>query len=135
MAIRSFARSKNTRGSKETTMQSLQLNLTGATRSWLGKLENKTIGSWDELAKQFKGNFKSNYKRPSSTKELIACCPKSGETLRSYIQRWCIIKTSAEDISNERAIDAFTQGLHRADFIEEMGLIKPKTVAEHGCRK
>jgi hypothetical protein len=33
-------------GSKETTMQSLQLHLIGAARSWLGKLERETIGSW-----------------------------------------------------------------------------------------
>jgi hypothetical protein len=69
MAIRLFARSKNTWGSKETAMQSLQLNLTGATWSWLGKLKKETIGSWDELAKQFKGNFKSNYKRPADTSQ------------------------------------------------------------------
>jgi hypothetical protein len=33
------------------------------------------------------------------------------ETLRSYIQRWSIIKNSAVNVSNERAIDAFTVGL------------------------
>jgi hypothetical protein len=38
-------------GSKETAMQSFQLHLTGAARSWLGKLERETIGSWDELTK------------------------------------------------------------------------------------
>jgi hypothetical protein len=38
-------------GSKETAIQSLQLHLTGAARSWLGKLERETIGSWDELTK------------------------------------------------------------------------------------
>jgi hypothetical protein len=32
-------------GSKETAMQSLQLHLTGAARSWLSKLEKETIGS------------------------------------------------------------------------------------------
>jgi hypothetical protein len=32
-------------GSKETPMQSLQLHLTGAARSWLGKLGKETIGS------------------------------------------------------------------------------------------
>jgi hypothetical protein len=92
-------------------MQSLQLHLAGAARSWLGKLKKETIGSWDELAKQSIGNFKSTYKRPASTEELKACIQKSGETLRSYIQRWSIIKKSAEDVSNERAIDAFTRGL------------------------
>jgi hypothetical protein len=32
-------------GSKETTMQSLQLHLTGAARSWLGKLLKESIGN------------------------------------------------------------------------------------------
>jgi hypothetical protein len=73
-------------------MQNLQLHLTGAARSWLGKIEKETIGSWDELAKQFIGNFKSTYKMPASTEELKACTQKSGETLRSYTQRWSIIK-------------------------------------------
>jgi hypothetical protein len=117
-------------GSKETSMQSLQLHLTVAARSWLGKLEKETIGSWDELAKQFIGNFKSTYKRPASTEELKAYTQKSGETLCSYIQRWSIIKKLAEDVSNESAIDVFTQGLRREDFIEEMGRIKLKIVAE-----
>jgi hypothetical protein len=111
-------------------MQSLRLHLTGAARSWLGKLEKETIGSWDELAKQFIGNFKSTYKRPASTKELKACTQKSRETLCSYIQRWSIIKNSAEDVSDKRAIDAFTQGLRRSYLVEEMGRIKPKIVAE-----
>jgi hypothetical protein len=97
-------------GSKETAMQSLQLHLTGAARSWLGKLEKETIGSWDELAKQFIGNFKSTYKRPASTEELKACIQKSRQALRSYIKCWSIIKKLAEDVSDARVIDAFTQG-------------------------
>jgi hypothetical protein len=47
-------------------MQSLQLHLIGATRSWLGKLERETIGSWDELINKFTSNFKSTYKGPAS---------------------------------------------------------------------
>jgi hypothetical protein len=57
-------------GSKETAMQSLQLHLTGASRSWLSKIERETIGSWDELTKQFTSNFKSTYKRPTSIEEV-----------------------------------------------------------------
>jgi hypothetical protein len=87
MAIRLSASSKILGSSKETAIQSLQLHLTGAARSWLGKLEIETIRSWDKVAKQFIGNFKSTYKRPASTEELKACIQKSGETLRSYIQR------------------------------------------------
>jgi hypothetical protein len=98
-------------GSKETAMQILQLHLTGVTRSWLGKLEREIIGSWDELTKQFTSNFISTYKRPTSIEEVKACIQQCNETLRLYIQRWSIIKNSVVDVSDERAIDAFTLGL------------------------
>jgi uncharacterized protein YPO0396 len=55
---------------------------------------------------------------------------QKGETLRSYIQRWSIIKNSAEDVSDERAIDAFSSGLRRTDLVEEIGRARPKTVSE-----
>jgi hypothetical protein len=74
-------------GSKEIAIQSLQLHLTGAARSWLGKLGRETIGSYDELAKQFTSNFNSTYKRPASKEEVKACTQKHNESLCSYIQR------------------------------------------------
>jgi hypothetical protein len=86
-------------------MQSLQLHLTGAARSWLNTLPNDSIGSWGELENQFAKNFRSTYKRPASLEEVKSCVQQKGETLRSYIQRWSVIKNSAEDVSNERAID------------------------------
>jgi hypothetical protein len=55
---------------------------------------------------------------------------KRDETLRSYIQRWSVIKNSTEDVSDERAIDAFSAGLHRSDLVEEIGRIKPRIVLE-----
>jgi hypothetical protein len=111
-------------------MQSLQLHLTGAARSWLSKLEKETIGSWEDLTKQFTSNFKLTYKRPASIEEVKACIQQRNETLRAYIQRWSIIKYSAVEVSDKRAIDAFTLGLRRGDLVEEMGRIKPKTVSD-----
>jgi hypothetical protein len=55
---------------------------------------------------------------------------QKGETLRSYIQCWSVIKDSAEDVSDETAIDAFLSGLHRSDLVEEIGRTRPKTVSE-----
>jgi hypothetical protein len=55
---------------------------------------------------------------------------RKGETLCSYIQRWSVIKNSAEDVSDKRAIDAFSAGLHRSDLVEEIGRTRPTTVAE-----
>jgi hypothetical protein len=51
--------------------------------------------------------------------------------LHSYIQRWSIIiKNSAEDVSDERAVDAFASGLRRSDLFEELGRTNPKKVSE-----
>jgi hypothetical protein len=55
---------------------------------------------------------------------------RKGETLRSYIQRWSVIKNSAEDVSDERAIEAFLAGLRRSDLVEKIGRTRPMTVAE-----
>jgi hypothetical protein len=77
----------------------------------LGKLERETIRSWDELTKQFTSNFKSTYTQLASIEEVKACIQQRNETIRSYIQRWSINKNSVVDVSDERAIDAFTLGL------------------------
>jgi hypothetical protein len=100
-------------GTKETAMQSLQLHLTGAAMSWLSKLEKETIRSWEDLTKQFISNFRSTYKRPASIEEVKACVQQRDKTLQAYIQRWSLIKNSAVEVSDERAIDVFIIGLMR----------------------
>jgi hypothetical protein len=111
-------------------MQNLQLHLTGAARSWLNTLPNDSIGSWGELESQFARNFCSTYKRPALLEEIKSCIQRKDKTLRSYIQRWSVIKNSAEDVSDKRAIDAFLAGLRRSDLVEEVGRTKPRTVSE-----
>jgi hypothetical protein len=117
-------------GIKATAMQSLQLHLTGTARSWLNTLPNESIGSWGELKSQFTKNFRSTYKRPASLEEVKACVQRKGETLRSYIQRWSVIKNTAEDVSDKRAIDAFLARLRRSDLMEEIRRTRPTIVAE-----
>jgi hypothetical protein len=55
---------------------------------------------------------------------------RKDETRRSYIQCWSVIKNSAEDVSDERAIDAFLAELHRSDLVEEVGRTKPRIVSK-----
>jgi uncharacterized protein YPO0396 len=55
---------------------------------------------------------------------------KKDETLRSYIQRWSVIKNLADNVSDERAIDSFSAGLHCSDLVEEVGRTNPRTVSE-----
>jgi hypothetical protein len=96
----------------------------------LSKLPRDSIGSWNELERQFTSNFRSTYKRPASIEEIKACVQRSGESLRCYIQRWSVIKNSTEDVSDARAVDPFISGLCRPEFIEEMGRLKPKKVSK-----
>jgi hypothetical protein len=111
-------------------MMGCKSQLTGVARSWLNTLPNDSIGSWGELESEFARNFRSTYKRPASLEEVKSCVQQKGKTLRSYIQCWSVIKNSAEDIFNERAIDAFLSGLRRTDLVEEIGRARPKTVSE-----
>jgi hypothetical protein len=92
----------------------------------LSRLPEESIGSWNELAKQFTSNFWSTYTQPASIEEVKACIQKNSESLRSYIQHWSII---AEDV-DKHSIDAFLLGLRHSDFVKEMGRTKPKTVSE-----
>jgi hypothetical protein len=39
-------------------------------------------------------------------------------------------KNSAEDVSDEWAVDAFSAGLRCSDLVEELGRTKPRTVSE-----
>jgi hypothetical protein len=117
-------------GTKATAMQSLQLHLTGPAWSWLNTLPSESIGSWGEFEKQFIKDFRSTYKHPASLEEVKACVQRKGKTLHSYIQRWNVIKNSAEDVSDERAIDVFLAGLRCSDLMEEIGRTRPTTVAE-----
>jgi hypothetical protein len=65
-----------------------------------------------------------------SLEEVKSCIQRKDETLCSYIQWWSIIKNSAEDVSDERAVDAFLAGLRHSDLVEELGRTKPRTVYE-----
>jgi hypothetical protein len=96
----------------------------------LNTLPNDFIGSWGELESQFARNFCSTYKHPASLEEIKSCLQRKDETLHSYIQCWSVIKNSVENVSDERAIDAFSAGLRRSDLVEEVGRTKPRTVSE-----
>ena len=99
-------------------MQYVQLMLTRLARHWLKSLQQGSISSWRRFEDAFIENFTSTYKRPASLEELRACKQGSRERLRKYIQRWTILKNSAEEISDESAIDAFRRGLRRVTFRE-----------------
>jgi hypothetical protein len=130
MALGLSTSSKNTGRNKGNSNAKFAITPHRCSKVMVEKIRKKTIGSWKELTKQFTSNSKSTYKRPASIEEVKACVQQHNETLRAYIQRWSIIKNSAVEVSDERAIDVFTLGLRRGDLVEDMGRLKPKTVSD-----
>jgi hypothetical protein len=115
-------------GSRDNALQLLSLHLKDNARAWLNNLAPDSICSWEKFCQAFIANFRGTSRRPTSFEELRLCVQKTGETLRSYISRWISLRNTMENISPERAIDAFRDGLLRRDFKEELGRCKPKTV-------
>jgi hypothetical protein len=59
MAFRLPTSSENIRRNQGNSNAKFAMTPHGAARSWLSKLGEETIGSWEELTKQFTSNFKS----------------------------------------------------------------------------
>jgi hypothetical protein len=50
--------------------------------------------------------------------------------MRSYIGRFTKILNAAKDVSVDRAINAFNDGIRRESYIEEVSRRKPKTITK-----
>jgi hypothetical protein len=72
-------------GTRATAMQSIQVHLSGAARSWIKKLPVGSIDSWETFEDLFVKNFRSTCKKPTSIEQLRACKQKYGEPMRTYI--------------------------------------------------
>jgi hypothetical protein len=130
MAFRLSASSENTRGLKRDNNAKPAITphwrITVMVRQFR-QGDNRKLGQTRETVYK---QLQFTYKQPASMEEVKACTQKHNESLRSYVQRWSIIKNSAVDVSDKRALDAFTVGLWRANLVKEMIRIKPKKVAE-----
>ncbi|KAK1695929.1 hypothetical protein QYE76_012626 [Lolium multiflorum] len=118
------------KGNQIAAMQCLQLYLKDSARAWLRGLPKGSIKSWDDLVDAFVANFQATYKRPVGIEELRNCQQKQKESMRSYIGRFTKLLNAAEDVSVDRAIDAFSDGIRRESYIEELGRKKPKTITK-----
>jgi hypothetical protein len=100
-------------GSRDNALQLLSLHLKDNARAWLNNHAPDSIRSWEEFRQAFISNFRGTSRRPTSFEELRLCVQKTRESLRSYISRWLSPRNTSENISPERAIDAFWDGLIR----------------------
>ncbi|KAK1610947.1 hypothetical protein QYE76_034620 [Lolium multiflorum] len=108
----------------------VQALLKDSARAWLRGLPKGSIKSWDDLVDAFVANFQATYKRPVGIEELRHCQQKQKESMCAYIGRFTKLLNAAEDVSVDRAIDAFSDGIRRESYIEELGRKKPKTITK-----
>jgi hypothetical protein len=64
-------------GTRATAMQSIQVHLSGAARSWMKKLPEGSIDIWETFEDLFVRNFCSTCKKPVSIEQLRTCMQKS----------------------------------------------------------
>jgi hypothetical protein len=118
------------KGNQIAAMQCLQLYLKDLARAWLRGQPKGSIKSWDDLVDAFVTNFQVTYKRPVGIEELRHCQQKPKESMRSYIGRFTKLLNAAKDVSVNRAIDAFSDGIRRETYIEELGCKKAETITK-----
>jgi hypothetical protein len=82
------------------------------------------------LVDAFVKNFQATYKRPVGIEELHHCQQKPKESMRMYIGRFTKLLNAAEYVFVDREIDAFSDGIRRESYIEELGRKKPKTITK-----
>jgi hypothetical protein len=93
--------------------------LTGMARSWLMNLPEGTLHSWSERCHQFTANFESAYAWPGNETDLHTIQQRSGESLRSFVQRFSQVRNTIPRISNAFVVVAFRQGVRDEKMLEE----------------
>lgn len=93
-------------------------------------LPKGSIRSWEDLVDAFVKNFQATYKRPVGIEELHHCQQKPKESMRTYIGRFTKLLNAAEYVFVDREMDAFSDGIRRESYIEELGRKKPKTITK-----
>jgi hypothetical protein len=80
-------------GSKTTTMKKLAATPHQRSTVLVKQVTRRFHRKLGRARKSIHNNFHSTYMRPASIEEVKSCTQKNGKALRSYIQRWSIIKT------------------------------------------
>jgi hypothetical protein len=104
--------------------------LTDTARSWLINLPKGSITSWDQLCAMFIENFQSTYEHPSTTETLKSIRQKHDKRLRDYVKHFCNARNDIPYIQDIEIINAFCDVVSDIKTVEEIGMKKPKTMAD-----
>jgi hypothetical protein len=102
-------------------IRNLPLFLSDAARAWLEHLPPAQISNWDDLVKDFAGNFQGTYVRPGNSWDLRSCRQQPGESLRNYIRRFSKQRTELPNITDSDVIGVFLTGTTCRDLVSKLG--------------
>jgi hypothetical protein len=75
-------------------------------------------------------NFESAYTQPDNEVDLRAVQQRSGESLRSFIQRFSQVRNTIPHISNTSVVVAFRQGMRDKKILEKLATHDVQDVSE-----
>jgi hypothetical protein len=102
--------------------------LSRSARTWLMNLTLGSIYSWEELCARFVVNFASAYQQHGVEAHLHAVRQEPGETLRTFISRFTMVRGTIPRISDASIITAFRQGVRDEKMLEKLATHDVETV-------
>ena len=90
-------------------------------------LPRNSVASWADLCEQFVGAFQGGYQRPGTRTDLQHVHQKPGETLRSFIARFCKAAHRIPNAAEPAVIKAFRHNVRNVRLREELAYREPTT--------
>jgi hypothetical protein len=87
-----------------------------------------SIYTWEELCTRFIANFASAYQQHGVEAHLHAVRQEPGETLRTFISRFTMVRGTIPRISDASIIMAFRQGVRDKKMLEKLATHDMETV-------
>ncbi|XP_050211938.1 uncharacterized protein LOC126662094 [Mercurialis annua] len=104
--------------------------LKGSAQKWYLGLKSNTIGTFAELATEFKGRFRTNIPLQKNSSDLRKCRQGEGETLKNFVERFNKEAVQIEHLNHDTAIEAMKMGTRFERLRDKILMKKPSTFQE-----
>ncbi|XP_061364089.1 uncharacterized protein LOC133307578 [Gastrolobium bilobum] len=94
--------------------------LGGRALTWYTTLPTGSIASWDDLASKFQSHFATSRLVPKSVHSLEKICQQSGESLRSFLDRFDKEALHVQGLDPKVQVHILLSGLRAGSFAYEL---------------
>jgi hypothetical protein len=99
-----------------------------AAAQWYSLLSPGVIHGWDDLKQQILSNFQG-FQHPELTEsDLFLCKQKDKEPLQNYFRRFVHLRSQAQNVLDDVAINTAIVGLRAGQFRSHLMRERPKTI-------